>query len=87
MLSHGTLEGALDIRQRGFKTEEVTYLDRKTILMDRMLLKLFELLRFDGRPSVRRRARTMDVDALVLLMSQHPERFPGFADREEVARA
>ncbi len=51
----------LDLKQRAFKADEITYLDRKTILLDRMLLNLFELLRFDGRPAVRRRRRAIDI--------------------------
>jgi len=78
---------SLDSRQRSFKAEEITYLDRKTILLDRMLLNLFELLRFDGRPVVRRRRKTIDVDALLRLMSDSPDRFPGFNEHREVAKS
>ena len=77
----------LDVRQRSFKAEEITYLDRKSIQLDRMLLNLFELLRFDGRPAVRRRRRSIDVPALVDLIRQNPDRFPGFDDRPDVAEA
>jgi len=77
----------LDARQRAFKAEEVTYLDRKVIQLDRMLLRFFELLRFDGRPVVHRRRRAIDVDYLVDLIEQHPDRFPGLAENPDVARA
>jgi hypothetical protein len=77
----------LDRRQTAFKAEEITYLDRKTISLDRMLLNLFELLRFDGRAAVRRRQRPVDVPTLVQLMSADGDRFPGFAARPEVAAA
>lgn len=78
----------LDLKQRAFKADEITYLDRKAIQLDRMLLKLFELLRFDGRPAVRRRRRVIDVQALVELMkSDAQQRFEGFASREDVTRA
>ena len=45
----------LDRKQVQFKAEEITYLDRKSILLDRALLRFFELLSFDGREAVRRR--------------------------------
>lgn len=77
----------LDLKQRSFRATEITYLDRKTIQMDRMLLKLFELLRFDGRPAVRRRQRAVDLDLLVALMARQPQRFVGFDSRQDVARA
>ncbi len=64
----------LGIRQRAFKADEITYLDRKFILLDRMLLKLFEMLRYDGRPVARGRRRTITVSALVDLMQKAPER-------------
>lgn len=75
----------LDPKQAAFKAEEITYLDRKSILLDRMLLNFFELLRFDGRPPVRRRRKTIDVEAIVRLMQASPERFPGFDARPDVA--
>jgi hypothetical protein len=74
-------------RDLGFKVDEVMYLDRKSIQIDRMLLNLFELLRFDGQPAVRRRTRTVDIDGLIKLIEAHPERFPGFDERPEIARA
>ncbi len=77
----------LTLKQRAFKADEITYLDRKSIFLDRMLLNLFGLLRFDGRPPVRRRQRVIDTDALVRLMRDHPERFPGFDGHPELARA
>jgi len=77
----------LTLRQRSFKADEISYLDRKSIQLDRMLLKLFELLRFDGRPVVRARRKVIDIDSLVALMQANPERFPGFNDYPEVARA
>ena len=77
----------LGIRQRAFKADEITYLDRKFILLDRMLLKLFEMLRYDGRPVTRGRRRTITVPALVDLMQKAPERFSGFDRQPEIARA
>lgn len=77
----------LDRRQIGFKADEITYLDRKSILLDRAMLKLFELLRFDGRPPARWRRMRNDVDELVRLMTGSPDRFPGFAGHDELAAA
>lgn len=77
----------LNAKQTAFKAEEITYLDRKSIQLDRMLLKLFELLRYDGHPVVRRqRRRALDIQALVEAMRDDPARFPGFGAHPEVAR-
>ncbi len=77
----------LTVKQSAFKADEVTYLDRKVIQLDRMLLKLFELLRFDGRQIVRTRTRTIDVETLMKMMRDAPERFPGFDQHSEVTQA
>ncbi len=77
----------LDRKQRAFKADEITYLDRKSIQLDRMLLNFFELLRFDGHPAVRRRRKSIDVDSLVALVCGAPERFEGFAEQRDVTRA
>lgn len=77
----------LGIRLSAFKSEEITYLDRKTILLDRMLLNLFELLRFDGRPVTKKLKKVIDIGTLVSLMGNDPERFPGFRDHPRVAEA
>ncbi len=77
----------LDIKQRSFKAEEITYMDRKAITLDRTLLKLFELLRYDGRPAVRSSRAAIEVGTLVQAMQKHPERFPGLAERPNVAAA
>lgn len=76
----------LDPRQRAFKADEITYLDRKSILLDRMLLNLFELLRFDGRQAIRRRRRSVDLPSLVKLM-ETSDRFVGFDTRPDIAEA
>ena len=76
----------LERKQTAFKTDEITYLDRKSILLDRMLLRLFELLRYDGRKVVRRRTRTVDVESLVQLMGERAERFPGFDQQPDICR-
>ena len=77
----------LSLSQRAFKAEEITYLDRKFIQLDRMLLNLFELLRFDGRPAFKARRRPVDLGSLVSLMRGNPERFSGFEERPAVAQA
>jgi hypothetical protein len=79
---------ALSLQQRAFKLDHITYLDRKSILLDRVLLNLFELLRFDGRPPVRmRRQKPIDVQALVEQINAAPDRFVGFDARPDVAQA
>lgn len=77
----------LDRKQRAFKAEEITYLDRKTIQLDRMLLNFFELLRYDGHPAVRRRRKQIDVESLVALIASAEGRFEGFAEQPDVTRA
>jgi hypothetical protein len=73
--------------QTAFKTEQITYLDRKSILLDRTLLRFFELLRYDGRKVYRRQTRTIDVENLIQLMTGPSSgRFPGFAEHADVAR-
>jgi hypothetical protein len=73
--------------QTAFKTEQITYLDRKSILLDRMLLRFFELLRYDGRKVYRRQTRTIDVENLIQLMTGPSSgRFPGFAEHADIAR-
>src|SRR5260370_7459814 len=76
---------ALSLQQRAFKLDQITYLDRKSILLDRVLLNLFELLRFDGRPPVRmRRQKPVDVQALVEQIKAAPARFIGFDVRPDI---
>lgn len=77
----------LDIKQRAFKADEITYMDRKAITLDRTMLKLFEMLRFDGRPPVRRVRKAVEVENLVKAMAEEPERFPGFINHPEAAGA
>ena len=76
-----------DRRQNSFKMDEITYLDRKTLFMDRMLLSLFERLRFDGRAVVHKGKRSFDPAGLAARMAKDPVRFPGFAEREGLAEA
>jgi hypothetical protein len=77
----------LDTRNRAFKADEITYLDRKSILLDRMLLRLFRLLRFDGRADVALKKVNVTLDSLEALLVGSPDRFPGFDERPEIARA
>lgn len=77
----------LDKRQSAFKAEEITYLDRKSIQLDRMLLRFFELLRFDGHPAVRRRRQSIDIEALLLHLNERSGRFAGFQPHPEIAEA
>jgi hypothetical protein len=76
-----------DRRQNSFKMDEITYLDRKTLFLDRMLLSLFERLRFDGRSVVHKGRRAFDPPGLAARMAKDPVRFPGFQGREDLAEA
>jgi len=78
---------SLDKKQSAFKAEEITYLDRKSIQLDRMLLRFFELLRFDGHPAVRRQRQSIDVAALLRHLNETPDRFEGFQGHPDVAEA
>jgi hypothetical protein len=77
----------LDTKQKAFKTEEITYLDRKSIQLDRMMLRLFRLLRFDGRADVSLKKVNVTIESLVALLVGAEDRFPGFASRPDIARA
>lgn len=77
----------LDRRQNSFKMDEITYLDRKVLFLDRMLLALFERLRFDGRAVVHKGRRAFEPAGLAARMAKDTERFPGFAGREDLAEA
>ncbi len=77
----------LDKKQSAFKAEEITYLDRKSIQLDRMLLKFFELLRFDGHAAIRRRRQSTDIAALVSHLNDTDGRFDGFGPHPEIAEA
>lgn len=77
----------LDTRHKAFKTDEITYLDRKSIQLDRMMLRLFRLLRFDGRADVPLKRMNVNLDSLTALLLGAGDRFPGFANRPDIARA
>lgn len=78
----------LDTKHKAFKTDEVTYLDRKNINLDRMMLRLFRLLRFNGKQDVRIRKLNVSLPNLVELMTSSPgARFGGFAARADIAEA
>lgn len=77
----------LDAKHKAFKTEEITYLDRKSIQLDRMMLQLFRLLRFDGRADVPLKRMNVNMETLVTLLVGAEDRFPGFAARPDIARA
>lgn len=78
----------LDARHKAFKTDEVTYLDRKNINLDRAMLRLFRLLRFNGKQDVRIRRLNVSLPNLVELMtSSAGSRFDGFAARADIAEA
>jgi hypothetical protein len=77
----------LDARHKVFKTDEITLLDRKSIQLDRMMLRLFRLLRFDGRSDLALKRLEVTMGSLVALLTGLGDRFPGFASRPDVAEA
>ena len=77
----------LNSKHKVFKTDEITYLDRKSIQLDRMMLRLFRLLRFDGRADVSLKKVTVTLDSLEQLLVGSEDRFPGFNSHPEIARA
>lgn len=78
----------LDARHKAFKTDEVTYLDRKNINLDRAMLRLFRLLRFNGKQDVRIRKLNVNMSSLVALMTSAPgTKFDGFSLRPDIAEA
>ena len=77
----------LDSKHKVFKADEITYLDRKSIQLDRMMLRLFRLLRFDGRADVSLKKVTVTLDSLEQLLVGSEDRFPGFQAHPDIARA
>ena len=75
---------ALQKKDREFRLPKVTYLDFKTIEMDRVLTGLFERLEHGGYPSVFRDKRELTVDKFVDDILEANDRFLGFAQHREI---
>ncbi|TXH89672.1 hypothetical protein [Thauera aminoaromatica] len=75
---------ALQKKDREFRLPKITYLDFKTIEMDRVLTGLFERLEHGGYPSVFRDKRELTVDKFVDDILEASGRFLGFAQHREI---
>ncbi|MDN3234325.1 hypothetical protein [Pseudomonas sp. WAC2] len=77
---------ALQKKDREFRLPKVSYLDFKTIEMDRVLTGLFERLEHGGYPSVFRDKRELTVDKFVDDILEAGERFLGFAQHRDMVQ-
>lgn len=75
---------ALQKKDREFRLPKISYLDFKTIEMDRVLTGLFERLEHGGYPSVFRDKRELTVDKFVDDIIEAGEKFIGFAQNRDV---
>lgn len=75
---------ALQKKDREFRLPKVSYLDFKTIEMDRVLTGLFERLEHSGYPSVFRDKRELTVDKFVDDIIDAGNKFVGFAQNREI---
>lgn len=75
---------ALQKKDREFRLPKISYLDFKTIEMDRVLTGLFERLEHGGHPSVFRDKRELTVDKFVDDIIEASEKFIGFAQNRDV---
>lgn len=77
---------ALQRKDREFRLPKVSYLDFKTIEMDRVLTGLFERLEHGGYPSVFRDKRELTVDKFVDDILDASDRFLGFAQHRDMVQ-
>lgn len=77
---------ALQKKDREFRLPKVSYLDFKTIEMDRVLTGLFERLEHGGYPSVFRDKRELTVDKFVDDILEAGDRFLGFAQHRDMVQ-
>lgn len=75
---------ALQKRDREFRLPKISYLDFKTIEMDRVLTGLFERLEHNGFPSVFRDKRELTVDKFVDDILEANDKFLGFAHHRDI---
>jgi hypothetical protein len=75
---------ALQKKDREFRLPKISYLDFKTIEMDRVLTGLFERLEHGGYPSVFRDKRELTVDKFVDDIIEAGGKFIGFAQNREI---
>lgn len=75
---------ALQKKDREFRLPKISYLDFKTLEMDRVLTGLFERLEHSGHPSVFRDKRELTVDKFVDDIIDASHKFIGFAQNREI---
>jgi hypothetical protein len=75
---------ALQKKDREFRLPKISYLDFKTIEMDRVLTGLFERLEHSGYPSVFRDKRELTVKKFVDDIIDTNDKFIGFAQNREI---
>jgi len=75
---------ALQKKDREFRLPKISYLDFKTIEMDRVLTGLFERLEHGGYPSVFRDKRELTVDKFVDGILDASDKFLGFTQHRDV---
>lgn len=75
---------ALQKKDREFRLPKISYLDFKTIEMDRVLTGLFERLEHGGYPSVFRDKRELTVDKFVDDILDASDKFLGFTQHRDV---
>lgn len=75
---------ALQKKDREFRLPKISYLDFKTIEMDRVLTGLFERLEHGGYPSVFRDKRELTVEKFVADILEANDRFLGFSQHRDI---
>ncbi|MBR8030299.1 methylation-associated defense system protein MAD7 [Burkholderia cenocepacia] len=75
---------ALQKKDREFRLPKISYLDFKTIEMDRVLTGLFERLEHGGYPSVFRDKRELTVDKFVDDILEASDKFLGFTQHRDM---
>ena len=75
---------ALQKKDREFRLPKISYLDFKTIEMDRVLTGLFERLEHGGYPSVFRDKRELTVEKFVDDILDASDKFLGFAQHRDM---
>lgn len=77
---------ALLKKDREFRLPKISYLDFKTIEMDRVLTGLFERLEHGGFPSVFRDKRELTVDKFVDDIIEESDKFLGFGQHRDMVK-
>lgn len=73
-------------RDREFSLPQISYVDYKTIEMDRVLTAFLARLWYEGQTVRLSRSFDLTIDSFVQEFMEHPEWFRGFADHPDVAR-